>query len=123
DIKGEAHESELVAALRAHGGDVDLFASQRIPDVAQQAAPVGGGDRHLDGVAALALAPVRVDHALRLALGEALEARAILAMHRHAFTACDETANGIGRHRLAAAGELRHQALHAADDQHALLAF
>src|SRR5262245_38818951 len=121
DIEGEAHEGELVPVLRASGGDIDLLARQRVADVAQQAAPVGGGDHHLDGVAALALAPLRLDEPLGLPLGEPLQARAILAVHGDALAARDEAADRIRRHRLAAARELGHQALHAADDEDALL--
>src|SRR4051812_41483284 len=40
-------------------------------------------------------------------------------MHRDALAFGDEATDRIRRHWLAALGELRHQALHAADDEHA----
>ena len=61
DIEREAHECQLVAALRAHRGHVDLLARQGIADVAQQAAPVGGGHRHLDRVAVQVAAVRRLE--------------------------------------------------------------
>src|SRR5207247_2294204 len=55
------------------------------------------------------------DQALGLPLGEALQARTILAVHRHALAARDEAADRIRRHGLAAARELREQPVQAND--------
>src|SRR5207247_7724866 len=70
---------------------------------------------HVHGIAALALAPIGLDQALGLPLGEALQARTIVAVHRHALAARDEAADRIWRHGLAAARELREQAVQAND--------
>src|SRR5207237_614857 len=86
--------------LKPHRGHVDLLARQRIADVAQQAAPVARGHRHVDRVAALAFPPIGLDQALGLPLGQSLQAGAILAVHRDAPAARDEAADRIRRHRL-----------------------
>src|SRR5258706_5540912 len=119
DLEAEAHARKVVAALRAHRGDVDALARQRFADIAQQSLSVGRRDQDIHRIAAVRFpAPLGFDQALGAALGEALQAHAVFAVHRNALAARDEAAHRIRRHRLAAPGELRHEAVDA-DDQDA----
>src|SRR5204863_7931802 len=90
DVEGEAHECELVAGLRAHRRDVDLLARERIADVAQQPPAIGRRNAHIHRIGTAGIAPLGVDQPLGLRLGEALQARAVLAVHRDALAARDE---------------------------------
>src|SRR5207237_5937257 len=99
--------------------DVDLLARKGVAYVAQKPPAIGRRHGHVYRIGAHGVAPLRVDQALGLRLGEALQAWAVLPVHRDALTARDEAADRIGRHRLAAFGELRHQAVDTADGEHA----
>src|SRR5213592_3919665 len=60
--------------------------------------------------------PIGADDALGKALGEPREAGAVVTVHRDAASLGDESRNPVGRRGLAAARELREQALDAHDE-------
>ena len=79
--------------------------------------PVVPADDDVHGVRlGTALAPIGADDALGKALGEAREAGAVVTVHRDPASLGDESRNSVGRRGLAAARELREQALHAHDE-------
>ena len=122
NLEAEAHVREVAAALRAHRSDVDALARERLADVAQQSLAIRGRHQDVHRISATRLtSPLRLDQPFRAALGQPLQARAVLAVHRDTLAARDETAHRVRRHRLAALGELRHEAVHPDDENAAVV--
>ena len=123
DLGGEAHVGAALLGLRADRDDIDLLAQEHVRDIAQQALPVVGvnHDVHREDLARL-LPPGRIDHPLGVHGLHVGEVRAVGAVDRNALAARHEADDGIGRRRLAAAGEVGQQLVDT-DDEDAFVAF
>ena len=105
---------------RVDGGHVDLLAREAFPRC-RATAPGGrtaSTTMSTGNTSSRELAPLGVDQALRLAVRDARDVRAVAAMDRDALAARDEADDRIGRRGLAAARERGHQPVDA-DDQDA----
>jgi len=125
DFNGKGHPRDAAHGLGLYANDVGALACEDFRDVAQQALPVGGFHGDIDRVEGCfvgrdSLAPCHIDDALGIARGQFAEVAAIAAVDTDTFAAGDEAANGIGRGRFAAFGQLRQQRIDP-DDEHAAL--
>ena len=109
-LQRERHAASHVARQRVGRRDVDALAREHFGDVAQQSLPVGRFEHDVDRKHLVARrAPVGGDKALGLARAKPRDGRAARAVDRHALAARDEADDAVGRRRLAAAREHRHQ--------------
>ena len=111
-----------------HANHVHFFFGKDFGDVAQQALPVRGFNRHVNGVnralhlaigtdTRAASAPLHLNHAFAIFGDHFAQVGAIGPVHAHTFAACDKTADGIGWCGFAALGQLRHERINAHHQQ------